>query len=377
MKIQEQLVPKHLLEKADKILFVTHLALGDFTYMQNCFKAFKEHYPHIKIDLWVDEVRRSWKFWQWRGLKRYVLHDWLQSCSLFNKIYKETYTPGLFKQSIRQARAENYSIVISLTQIRQYNYAAYAKRISPKGFVAGVIKPLKKYQLIRWYKCRKLDAALVADIKKDYPGKHISDIYADWFERLFGMTIEPEKRVPFISFPRKWSYFGKLKFLKWGIHKKDRAGQKTIFINAFAKNRKRCWPINNVFELISQLQTDTAFYDARFIVNVLPEEYKYYQESLKHFSVKQIFLFTADFDFFQLPAVMSNCDFVISVETGTVHFAAALKIPVIVLMRQKNPEWVPLGTKYSVIYAKESAGWVKNIQVADVVPVVHDFVNNL
>ena len=57
--MMHSLVPQELLQKSDKILFIAHLALGDFTYMQNCFRAFSEAYPHIKIHIWVDELRRT------------------------------------------------------------------------------------------------------------------------------------------------------------------------------------------------------------------------------------------------------------------------------------------------------------------------------
>ena len=34
-----------------KILFVSHLAIGDFVYLQNYFKLFAQKYPNLKIDL--------------------------------------------------------------------------------------------------------------------------------------------------------------------------------------------------------------------------------------------------------------------------------------------------------------------------------------
>jgi len=40
------LIPSDLLKKSDKILFIAHLALGDYTYLQNCFEAFARAYWH-------------------------------------------------------------------------------------------------------------------------------------------------------------------------------------------------------------------------------------------------------------------------------------------------------------------------------------------
>ena len=64
-----QLVPADLLAKADKILFVAHLALGDFTYMQNSFRAFAQAYPNIQMHLWIDELRRTPDKNQWEPLR--------------------------------------------------------------------------------------------------------------------------------------------------------------------------------------------------------------------------------------------------------------------------------------------------------------------
>jgi hypothetical protein len=45
-----QLIPPPLLAKANKILFVTHLAIGDFTYMQMCFRALKRARLYCRAD---------------------------------------------------------------------------------------------------------------------------------------------------------------------------------------------------------------------------------------------------------------------------------------------------------------------------------------
>jgi hypothetical protein len=38
MRQDDTLIPADLLQKSDKILFIAHLALGDFTYLQNFFR---------------------------------------------------------------------------------------------------------------------------------------------------------------------------------------------------------------------------------------------------------------------------------------------------------------------------------------------------
>ena len=156
----QPLVPADLLKKSDKILFIAHLALGDFTYLQNCFQAFAQAHPHIKIHLWVDEVRRTRDTAQWEHLKKYSLYDWVASCPFFDKVYTRTYSPALYDESIREARQQTYPIVVSLATLRPHLYASLARAIAPKGFVAGMKKPAGLFRLHHHLGYRKLDAAI-------------------------------------------------------------------------------------------------------------------------------------------------------------------------------------------------------------------------
>ena len=155
-----QLIPEELLARSKKILFVTHLAIGDFTYLQNYFRLFAEKYPHIKIDLWIDEIRRTRCFWCWGGMKNYVLFDWVKTSGLFNKIYSKTYSWRRFYRAVDDAQLEEYPIVVSLCTVRWKFYVKYARKISPKGFVVGIVYKNKKHKECRLI--RQLDAFVVA-----------------------------------------------------------------------------------------------------------------------------------------------------------------------------------------------------------------------
>ena len=187
----EQLVPAELLRKADKILFVAHLALGDFTYMQNCFRAFQRAYPHIRMHLWVDEVRRTADASQWEHLRKYALYDWVRACGMFDRIYDQTYSPQLYAQSIEQARAEDYPVVVSFAVLRRHLYAELVRKLSPRGFVVGQKKRVRLLDIRKHLAYRKLDAFIPAYASRGQE-QHISAIYAGWFESLFGLTIPAE-----------------------------------------------------------------------------------------------------------------------------------------------------------------------------------------
>lgn len=44
-----------------KVLYMSHLALGDYIYQGAFLKALTESYPNIKLDIWIDDCRKKRK----------------------------------------------------------------------------------------------------------------------------------------------------------------------------------------------------------------------------------------------------------------------------------------------------------------------------
>jgi heptosyltransferase-3 len=358
------LITPDLFNKSPKILFIAHLALGDFTYLQNFFQAFALTHPQLQVDLWVDEVRRTNDASRWKNLSNYSLYDWVENCSCFHKIYKKTYSPALYQESIREAQQENYPVVVSLATLRPHRYAALARQIAGSGFVIGM---QEKSPFTRWLHrnaYRKLDASIrVEAVDRDSP-RHISAVYADWFDQLAGIKLAAVERFPFVTIPEKWNVAAALRLSNWDVTAP--IGQ-LIFINPFAKTKKRCWPLERVISLIQSMQQRDDFRDARFIVNAAPSDLAEARAVFEAAKLERTELFCAEDNFFQLPAILKKCDLIISVETAVMHLANAVHVPVIALMRQKNPEWVPLDADNSrVIFAPGKREWVNAITVAQV-----------
>lgn len=362
------IISKEILQKTNKILFVTHLAIGDFTYIQNYFKAFKEEYPHIEIDLWVDEVRRTWRFWKWPSLKRYALIDWISTTGLFRKIYSGSYSWFRFKGLLKEAQKEEYPLVVSLATLRYYRYAKYARRISPKGFVVGFHNPEGRHG------CKELDGKLtLTKNMKDVHG-HASKAYMTWFYDAFGLVVSEDDQYPFVNIPKKWVLYSKLKFMQWEIPQKGRRIDKVVFVNAYAKDPKRSWSMENVVELILKLRQEPRYAFVEFIINTLPGRYEEAKEVLHCYSFHRVQLMPETINLYQLPAIMSLCDLVISVETSVMHLASALKIPVVALMRTKNPEWIPYPkSAHTIVWAPKRRSWICDIPVENVVKKTLEF----
>ena len=356
--MQKQLVPEELLQSSKKILFITHLAIGDFVYLQNFFKVFTQKYPHIQIDLWVDELRRTRFFWRWEGLKKYSLYDWLHKSPFFHTIYDQTYSPAAHKQSVRRAQVEEYPIVVSLAMLRPHLYANLAHKISPTGFRIGLRQRTKMHHIFRRRAYEKLQATLSSHVETT----HVTQMCARWFESFFGVSVSFAQRTPFIDIPHEWLVYAKLRFLKYKIDKNSRKFGKVFFLNIFAKNKKRCWSTEKLVEFIKIMKRSDQWGDISFIVNAPPGEYNYIKSLFTTLGINDVIVLSTRENFFQLPAIMSCCDMIISVETSIMHLANAVKVPVVALMRQKNPEWHPFDKQNSLVVTTDKRSqWVRAI----------------
>lgn len=366
-----QLIPTELLKKADKILFIAHLALGDFTYLQNFFQAFARANPHLKVHLWIDEVRRTSDAAQWPYLQKYALYDWVAACPFFDKIYTTTYSPALYQQALLEAQQEHYPIVVSLATLRAHRYAGLARNISARGWVIGMRQAIKFFQAHHVLGYRKLDAAFSSAPSETHRPAHISAIYAHWFHQLGGLEVGLEARLPFVHIPAQWRQYAQEQLSAWGFKHACATSGKLVFINPYAKTKKRCWPLSHVAALIRAMQQQDAWRHSRFIVNAVPQELAHARETLNNYQLEHIELFSAVENFFQLPAMLEQCDLIISVETAVMHLANAVHVPVIALMRQKNPEWAPIDHASStVITAPHRRDWVNAITVEQVMKVI-------
>jgi ADP-heptose:LPS heptosyltransferase len=368
---QAPLIDPALLRQSAKILFVAHLALGDFTYLQSCFRALSQAYPHLRIHLWVDERRRTSRSSEWAHLKKYALFDWLAECPYIDKVYDETYSPQVYRESLEQARQEDYPIVVSLASLERHKYASLARSISPHGFVVGQKKRVRPYDLAKRLIYRKLDAYIDAYTAASHRDQHISDIYAGWFTRMFGMEIPPAARFPVLDIADRWLDYARAQFADWGFMGADGKPSQVVFVNAFSKSVERSWPLERIIGLIRTMRCEPGWRDAGFVVNVVPEELERARELFDGADLARTHLFSAEDNFFQLPAVLSLCELVISVETAVMHLANAVHVPVIALMRQNNPEWAPIDRANStVITAPRHGDWVDKIGVQDVMAVL-------
>jgi ADP-heptose:LPS heptosyltransferase len=362
------LIPADLLVKPGKILFIAPFPIGDNLYLRNFFQALAAAYPQLEIHIWIDELRRTRDPAKWNLLKKYSLYDWLAACPFFKKIYNQTYSPALHEQSVIEARAHNYDIFVSLVTARPHKHARLARRICPDGFTAGIAKPLTLLTFHHAPAYKKLDAPILPGESIKNGVKHATEVYADWFEQLFGLRVPLPARYPRLDIPAKWKTWAANYLCTWRV---DTPAGPLVFVNATASNKKRCWPITNAIKMIETMQQDPRWKDAWFLLNAMPSDFAATEAAMTAAHLTRVRPFSADDNFFQLPAMLAECDLIISVETAVMHLANAVRVPVIALMRQKNPEWKPIDAENStVVMAPKPKDWIDKIPVDEVVKVI-------
>jgi ADP-heptose:LPS heptosyltransferase len=100
----------------------------------------------------------------------------------------------------------------------------------------------------------------------------------------------------------------------------------------------------------------------------MPSELSHVQALIASRGLVNTAAFSATDHFFQLPAMLARCDLIVSVETAVMHLANAVHVPVIALMRQKNPEWAPIDRAHSVVItAGKRRDWVNAIPASRVI----------
>lgn len=331
------------LDTSNKVLFIVHLAIGDFTYMQNCFNSFKKQYPTIDMDIFIQDIRMTDDESQWLHLKSYILCDWLKQTELFNNIY-HAYSPQVYKSTVEKLKKESYDVTISLGDLRSQNYSNLAREIAQNNIAVGI--NIKTSLFSRHKKLlRKLDIRLEDKQEKSI---HISQKFAFWFQQM-GVDIEKEQLFPTIIIPQKQQDYIDEKLRSWRHYDQS----PIIFINIYAKGEERCWSIDQAVNLISQLKTRDIYKNSLYILNSPPEEQSYLSQEILKKNLDNTEIFSATQNFFELPALLKRCDLIITVDTSIMHLACISKGLLISLVRKKKQEgdirWMPLKKKNSVI----------------------------
>lgn len=320
-----------------KLLYMSHLALGDYIYQGAFLKALTHSYPNIQLDVWIDDCRSKKK--SWHAGRSQALVQWLSSEPHINYIYPMANNSSDLEDIVHQAHTEDYDVIVFVATSRTAEFAKTALSICDQGKVFGTIPPNKFGRLINYSIYKKLDGKI--NLHKTIEYDHISDFYQDIFQQFFAVSVNQSQRVLKLNISHTLKDQCTKKIDSWAI-KHHLSRPKIIFVNHLSTSPKRDWKLCQLEELI--LLMGDKFPQSLFILNAPPNEFqslKYWADNNPRVKNLAIKVFTANNDFFELPCLISLCSLVITVETSIMHLASSLNIQQIALIRQSAKHWRP------------------------------------
>ena len=319
------------------------------------------------IDLLIQDHRRTEDKEKWHILDNYILYEWLESSLLFGKIYK-TYNSQLLSDAITDAKLENYSLVITLGDLRSQNYSALAREIAQDNIALGIDIRTTIFHRQHKKDLQKLDNKIIDNNDKS---KHISQKFAYWFTQVFNLNFDQQDLYPTIDIPDYWQKNIDLRLKQW---KQEYPTAPSIFINIYAKGNERCWSPEQAICLIQSLQSQPKYKNALFILNSPPEAFDQLNGIIHTQKLNNTISFGANESFFELPALLKKMNIIITVDTSIMHLACISDAYLISLIRKKSKKdirWTPLkAINSTIIYTPNSNDPISAITPKDVLKVI-------
>jgi len=318
---------------------MTHLAIGDFIYQGVWLNALKSKYPHLTIDIWFDDCRR--RPHSWAAGRNKTLGEWLQADGSFDTIFPIVANLAEREAQIRAASGNDYDLIVFVGKNRSEQFAKVARQVSPSAFVVATKSKPHNNFLAKWWHFKRLDGQLSFD---DYANryKRITEIYANVFRKVFGLTAEDAGGRESLAIKYDSGYTARAKqfIASFGVDSQ----RPFVFLNHLSTAARKDYPWDQLKDVI--LALNERFEGLAFIVNSPPDKFDATSaliEQDEQLSALAIKAFTATDSFFELPAVMAECNITITVDTATSHLAASLGIPQVAIMADDVKLWQPPG----------------------------------
>ena len=332
------LISHDQLSGARRLLYMTHLAIGDFIYQGVWLNALKSKYPHLEIDVWFDDCRR--RPHSWAAGRNKTLGEWLEADGSFAGIFPIVSNVEERKAQIASAASRNHDLIVFVGKNRSEQFAKVARQISATAFaVATKSKPWNN-PVAKWWYFSRLDGQLSFDDYSQRLGR-ITAIYAGIFGKIFGLTAADAggRESLEIRYDARYTATAKEFIASFGDGPKS-----FVFLNHLSTAARKDYPWQQLREVI--LALNERYPDLAFIVNSPPDKYEETRTTIEQddgLSPVAVRAFTATGSFFELPAVMAECDVTISVDTATSHLAASLGKPQVAIMADDVKLWQPPG----------------------------------
>lgn len=322
-------IPHSTLANAKKILFITPLTPSTFVYWHRYFMLCKQRYPQLELHVWLEKKQATKD-----------LTTWIDACPFITSVVTPQHTLVARQIPHHQAREQNYTIIVNTDPSTPLNNVLRAKKINPAAELFCVGKTLRWYNIIK-KNLFKHHEPQQHTISSNNTEEAINAI----MQTLFSNTLPSADQQQPHPIPQAWRSYAQLRFLKWEITKNHRGALgRVIFVDIFANITYQSWQLHKLHATIAAIKQKDLWDDITFIVYAPQHKHRAVQRFFTKHSLKKIILFSAHHNFFQLPALISLCDAVISVENVTLHCAHMYNIPTIALLAAQAQPIIDHGT---------------------------------
>ena len=168
------------LSHAKRLLYMTHMAMGDYVYQRMFLKKLKDKYPKLQIDLWFDNC--SMKEGEWNLRRSQTLTEWFKEESFLTHLYPVAASLKEREAMIVRAQQEQYDMIVFSVDLWSENYALVARKISATAYVIGtLLHPYRKFfQKVKGFQA--CDKWIFASSSMNNKKLHITEFYQRRFE---------------------------------------------------------------------------------------------------------------------------------------------------------------------------------------------------
>ncbi|MDX2129395.1 MAG: glycosyltransferase family 9 protein [Chloroherpetonaceae bacterium] len=309
-----------------KVLFLRQNQIGDALISAPIFKALKEAYPNIHLDVLLDR-RNQFVY----NTNPYVRKKWVIKLHRFD-----------FFSTLKAIRKEKYDVVIDLIHSASSTstiFTIFSKARYSVGFIrendfiynhAYALNPQKRMMAQL--------AAVLTSFQLNPDKIHLEPYF----------VLTPLSK----DFAQKEMTRVRLKEGHYPI----------LIINLSSSRKEKFWGKANFIALIQSLRTRTHQYAIAIVSSKGDREI-----AEEICNATKAFLFSETSRFEEFAALISNASLLITPDSAASHLGDGFQVPTLILthLSKGNTEWYPSKAKHLVIHS--SGGDVKSITLSEVI----------
>jgi ADP-heptose:LPS heptosyltransferase len=310
-----------------RILILRYDRIGDMIVTTPILQMLKTLNPGIRIDVLASKSNAE-------IVKRSRFVD--------NLLVLESNWLGLLRQIVH-LRRQRYDVVMNFIFNRTTGPGILANVIAPQGYKVGQGPDLYAFYFNRFVKVRRFE-------------QHMLESYVSMIEQAFGISVN-RKELAFeiaVSDNARNTVDEWLK--KQSLHRKSQPtslGLPYIVLNPSGKDADRSLGVHQVEALVRSLSRRSQF---KIAVLDTPDNVAMSQAIRKKEDFHGILAYRtlSSTPLGELASIIEGALLVISPDTSIVHFASAMRTPVLAIYAPVNAsqEWLPYEVPYDVVMAK-------------------------